>query len=234
MRAVLSFVFVLCCFAGARAQDATSGDVRASEPRVPLDAQAAAYDIYGRTALAARLRTTTLVGTTDAPERNTRIVVENRSPVFYTYASGWATFYGADNVRCGEGMWKLEALAPGESAEVETPGLRLTCTPATWRIVALNLLTRTTDAAKPADETAAPPAETVTPTQPDAATPPTTTTTTAPSTSAATSSSTSPAARTLPPLEINVNGRVIPIQPGNPLEITVGAERVRIILQPVP
>ena len=227
VKAAMSLIFAACCcLASARAQD-VSGDVRASEPRVALDAEAAAYDIYGRAALAARLRTATLVGTPDAPGRNARLVIESRSQVFYTYASGWATFYGSDNVRCGEGMWKLEALAPGESAEVDTPGLRLTCTPTTWRIVALNLLTRTTDAAKPADESAPPPAETTTPTQPDAAT--------TPSMPPPTSSSAAPAtARTLPPLEINVNGRVIPIQPGNPLEITVGAERVRIVLQPVP
>ena len=226
IKAASSLVFVaLCCLVSARAQD-TSGDVRASEPRVPLDAQAAAYDIYGRAALAGRLRTTTLAGTPDAPGRNARIVIESQSQVFYTYASGWATFYGADGVRCGEGMWKLEALAPGESAEVDTPGLRLTCTPTTWRIVALNLLTRTTDAAKPADETGAPPAETTTPTPPGAAT--------TPSTAPPTSPSDAPATRTLPPLEINVNGRRIPIQPGNPLEITVGSERVRIVLQPVP
>jgi len=229
VKAALGLVCVAwccCCLVSARAQD-TSGDVRASEPRVPLDAQAAAYDIYGRAALAARLRTAVLGGTPDAPVRNSRIVIESQSQVFYTYTSGWVTFYGADGVRCGEGMWKVEALAPGESAEVDTPGLRLTCTPTTWRIVALNLLTRTTDAAKPADETGAPPAETTTPTQPAAAA--------TPEAAPPTSPPGAPAAtRTLPPLEINVNGRTIPIQPGNPVEITVGGERVRIILQPVP
>ena len=79
VKAALSLVFVaLCCLVSARAQD-TSGDVRASEPRVPLDAQAAAYDIYGRAALAARLRTAALSGTPDAPGRNARIVVARRS-----------------------------------------------------------------------------------------------------------------------------------------------------------
>lgn len=212
MKAALLSAVLFCGCVAARAQE-TSGDVRPAEPRVALTEPAAAYDIEGRPALGARLRTTALAGTPDAPERNTRIVIENRTQVFYTYASGWATFYGGDNVRCGEGMWKLEALAPGESAEVDTPGLRLTCTPATWRLVALNLLTRTTDAAKPADQNAPPPAETPAP-------PPS-------------NSNTQPAAgaRTLPPLELNINGRVVPIQPGNPLEVVVGAERVRIVLQ---
>jgi len=38
----------------------------------------------------------------------------------------------------------------------------------------------------------------------------------------------------LPPLEININGKTVPIQPGNPLEITVGKERVRIIVNTAP
>jgi hypothetical protein len=225
MRTLIALTFcALCSLAGARAQDAatqeattqeattqtTTAGVRPSEARVALDAPAEAYDIAGRVALAARLRTTSLAGTHDSPERNSRLVVENRSNVFYTYASGWVTFYGGDGVRCGEGLWKLEALAPGESAEVDTPGLRLTCAPATWRVVAANLLTRTTDAAKPSDESAPPPAEQPNPSATQA-TPP-----------------------ALPPLEINVNGKTIPIQPGNPLELTVGRERVRIVLQPAP
>lgn len=214
MRVKMTLVFGLlaCCFAASLRAQEVAGGARPSEPRVALAEPAVAYDIDGRTALAARLRTTALAGTPDAPERNTRVVVENRSEVFYTYATGWATFYGGDNVRCGEGMWKLEALAPGESAETDTPGLRLTCTPTTWRIVATNLMTRTTDAARPADQTAPPPAESPAPSAPADARP----------------------AQSLPPLELNINGRIVPIQPGNPLEVVVGAERVRIILQPAP
>ncbi|HEX5708455.1 MAG TPA: hypothetical protein VFX96_14225 [Pyrinomonadaceae bacterium] len=223
MRKLIALTFcALGCLASARAQETATqvatGGARPSEPRVALDATAEAYDIAGRPAIAARLRTTALAGTHESPERNSRLVVENRSPVFYTYASGWVTFYGGDGVRCGEGLWKLEALAPNESAEVDTPGLRLTCTPATWRVVAANLLTRTTDIAKPADEGAPPPAE-----QPTTSAPP------AESTPVAASHATS-----LPPLEINVNGKTIPIQPGNPLEIVVGRERVRIVVQPAP
>jgi hypothetical protein len=198
---------------GAPAQGTAAGvGARPSEVRVPLAEAAVAFDMQGREALAGRLRTQQLSGAQDAPVRNTLVVVENRTALFYNYASGWATFYGEDGVRCGEGLWKLEALAPQEQVEVDTPGLRLTCRPATWRLVATTLLTRTGDAAKP-PEGASPPAET---SAPDAVASP------------------AQAGGALPPLEINVNGKTIPIQPGNPLEIVVGKERVRIIVQPAP
>jgi hypothetical protein len=161
--------------------------------------------------------TTNLPASADAPVRNVSLVVENRSPYFYNYASGWATFYDVRGVRCGEGLWKVEAFAPGESAEVDTPGLRLTCTPAAWRVVALNLLTRTSDIAKPNQP--APAAS-----DPAAAPPPA-------------SSALSPAAP--PPansqrLEININGRTLPLQLNNSVEIFVGQERVQIVVRPVP
>jgi hypothetical protein len=218
---------VMCAGARASAQDvsgpsqqtaATTSDVRPSEPHVPLAQAAVAYDVAGNEALGGRLRTQALSGTPEAPARNTRLVVENRSPVFYNYVAGWATFYGEDGVRCGEGLWKLEAFAPREQVEVDTPGLRLTCTPATWRIVATTLLTRTGDVAKPREQTPPPPAETGAPASP-ATTPG------------------EPAAQTpaaVPPLEINVNGKTIPLQLGNPLEVVVGRERVRIVVQQAP
>lgn len=201
---------------------ATTSDVRPSEPHVPLAQAAVAYDVAGNEALGGRLRTQALAGTPEAPVRNTRLVVENRSAVFYNYVAGWATFYGEDGVRCGEGLWKLEAFAPREQVEVDTPGLRLTCTPATWRIVATTLLTRTGDVAKPREQTAPPPAEPGTPGAAGATESPDAATTTAPA----------PAA--VPPLEINVNGKTIPLQLGNPLEIVVGRERVRIVVQQAP
>ena len=219
VRAALCLALWACGATATRAQQQTAAatsDVRPSEPRVPLAQAAVAYDVAGNEALGGRLRTQALAGTPEAPVRNTRLVVENRSPVFYNYVAGWATFYGEDGVRCGEGLWKLEAFAPREQVEVDTPGLRLTCTPATWRIVATTLLTRTGDVAKPREQTQPPPAETGTPSP--AATP------------------AEPAATTtaVPPLEINVNGKTIPIQLGNPLEITVGKERVRIVVQQAP
>lgn len=217
------FIFVVLGCAPASAQETSAaGDVRQSEARVPLAQVAVAFDVAGREAIHGRLRTQTLSGTHEAPVRNTRLVLENRSQFFLTYVSGWATFYDADGVRCGEGLWKLEAFAPTEQVEVDTPGLRLTCAPSTWRVVATTMLTRTGDVAKPPAGTPAP-AETSLTTNP-AATPATTTTNENPATTTATT----------PPLEINVNGKTIPIQLGNPLEIQVGRERVRIVVQPAP
>jgi hypothetical protein len=201
----------------------TTADVRPSETHVPLAQAAVAYDVAGNEALGGRLRTQALAGTPEAPVRNTRLVVENRSPVFYNYVAGWATFYGEDGVRCGEGLWKLEAFAPREQVEVDTPGLRLTCTPATWRIVATTLLTRTGDVAKPREQTQPPPAESGTVGAAGATEAPT-----------AAAAANTPAPAAVPPLEINVNGKTIPLQLGNPLEIVVGRERVRIVVQQAP
>lgn len=152
----LAFVTAIAfCALTAQAQQtagATSAQAASSssaEQRVPLTEQAIAFDALGRAALAGRLLTPALGGSNEAPARNARLVLENRSADFYTYISGWATFYDAGGVRCGEGLFKLDALAPQESAEIDTPGLRLTCTPAAWRIVALNLLTRAGDTARP-------------------------------------------------------------------------------------
>jgi len=225
-RAIVSAcaALLLAAFAaGARAQDTTTAtapqDARPGEARVPLTQEAVGYDAEGREALSASLLTQDLAGAQDAPVRNTRVVLRNRSRLFYTYAQGWATFYDERGVRCGEGLWKLEAFAPDEQVEVDTPGLRLVCRPATWRVVATTLLTRTTDVAKPRDPNAPPPAEGgVTP--PSPATP-----AASPSTAATTG---------VPPLEININGKTVPIQLGNPLEVTVGNERVRIVVQPAP
>ena len=217
---------VAACACAARAQTAqatpqqtaaSTSDVRPSEAHMPLAQAAVAFDVAGNEALGGRLRTQALVGSPEAPLRNTRLVVENRSPVFYNYVAGWATFYGEDGVRCGEGLWKLEAFAPREQVEVDTPGLRLTCTPATWRIVATTLLTRTGDVAKPREQTQPPPAESGTP-----------------AAAGATDTTGTPAPAAVPPLEINVNGKTIPLQLGNPLEVVVGRERVRIVVQQAP
>jgi len=203
---------------GQQTAATTSGEVRPSEARVPLAQAAVAFDVAGRETLAGRLRTQSLAATTDAPVRNVRVVIENRSPVFFNYVTGWATFYGEDGVRCGEGLWKLEAFAPGEQVEVDTPGLRLTCAPATWRVVATTLLTRTGDVAKPQEQAAPPPAETGD----------------RPAGPAAPQTPATPPTAAVPPLEINVNGKTIPIQLGNPLELTFGKERVRIVVQQAP
>ncbi len=225
MKIKVSWLIVLACvFAiSVRAQQPTTNTAGVTnEPRVALTEQAVAYDVLGRVALGGRLRTTQLAGTADAPVRNVAVVVENRSAFFYNYVSGYATFYAADGVRCGEGLWKLEAFAPGEQAEVDTPGLRLTCTPTTWRLAALNLLTRTADVAKPAEPASAPASNAA-----PANTPPPAPTSTPPPASA-------PAAGTAQRLEININGKTLPLQFDNPIDILVGKERVVIVVRPAP
>ena len=224
----LALVWSVCGVVGASAQDMPAGSATATgggETRAALTEATTAFDAAGRIALGGRLRTQALAGTQDAPTRNVLIAIENRSQFFYNYVTGSATFYDAGGVRCGEGMWKVGTLAVGEVAEVDTPGLRLTCTPATWRIIAINLLTRSTDVAKP--DSAAPPAtESATPAAMAPMPSP------APGMSAAAPNSTASAA--MPRLEININGRTLPLQIGNPLEIIVGSERVNIVVNPVP
>jgi hypothetical protein len=133
-------------------QQQQTGAQGETELRVALSAQPVALDSSGRPALAARLVTSAIQGTVDAPVKNSRVVIENRGASFYTYVSGWATFYDGSGVRCGEGLFKVDALAPGESAETDMPGARITCTPVSWRIVATSLLTRTSETARPAEQ----------------------------------------------------------------------------------
>jgi len=45
-------------------------------------------------------------------------------------------------VRCGEGVFKTEALAANESLETDSPGIRISCSPTSWRIVATSLVPR--------------------------------------------------------------------------------------------
>src|SRR5215213_7594758 len=125
------------------AQDAQEAAV--AEQRVALEAEATAQDAQGRTALAGQLLTQALAGTVDAPVRNARFIIENRGAVFLVYVSGSVTFYDERGVRCGEGQFTLNALAAGERAETDAPGLRLTCAPRSWRIVAKDLLPRSTE-----------------------------------------------------------------------------------------
>jgi hypothetical protein len=131
---------------------------QSNEQRAALTDAATGFDVKGAPAIEARLLTQVLNGSDESPVTNVKIAVKNVTPIFYAYVSGWATFYDANATRCGEGIFKLDALAPQESAEVDTPGLRLRCSPATWRVVATNLVTRTVDIAKPV-ETQVPPIE---------------------------------------------------------------------------
>lgn len=112
------------------------------ERRVALTETAVAFDAAGTSALEGTLRTTSINGATDSPVTNTRLVVKNSSTVPYEFVSGLVTFYDGSGVRCGEGIFKAGALAVGEAFETDTPGIRIRCSPSTWRIVASNLVPR--------------------------------------------------------------------------------------------
>jgi hypothetical protein len=175
-----------------------------AEQRSGLNESPTALDAKGAAALEGRLLSTALNGSDDSPVTNVRIAIKNVSPNFYTYVTGWATFYDSNAVRCGEGLFKLDALAPGESAETDTPGLRLRCAPASWRIVATNLLTRTYDAAKPAEAPASP-------VEPPVVEKP------APVN-----------------FIITIDGAQYPIQINNPLVLKMGNRNRKIVLRPAP
>lgn len=138
-------VFLACGAGSAMAQQASATQETVAEQRVPLDGQTVAMDSTGRMALAGQLLTRALGGTPDAPVKNARFIIENRSGLFYNYVSGSVTFYDERGVRCGEGQFTLSALATGEQAETDAPGLRLSCAPTTWRLVAKDLIPRTYD-----------------------------------------------------------------------------------------
>lgn len=114
----------------------------ASEQRVPLSEAAVALDSQSHAALEGSLRTTALQGAPDMPVTNIRLVIKNVSSIAYGYVSGLVTFYDGAGVRCGEGLFKADVLAINEAVETDTPGIRIRCAAATWRLVATNLLPR--------------------------------------------------------------------------------------------
>jgi hypothetical protein len=134
---MLATLFAVTSF-GVMAQQANES----GERRVALTDTAIALDAAGASALEGSLRTTALNGTADSPVTNIRMVVKNSSTVSYAFVSGLVTFYDTGGVRCGEGLFKGDALAVGEAFETDTPGLRIRCSPSTWRIIATNLLPR--------------------------------------------------------------------------------------------
>jgi hypothetical protein len=175
-----------------------------TEQRAALSEAATGLDARGAPAIEGKVLTTVLNGSEDSPVINVRLMVKNTSSNFYTYVTGWATFYDSAAVRCGEGLFKIDALAPGESSETDTPGLRLRCTPASWRIVATNLITRTADVAK--DVVSTPPA------QPEPA----------------------PERPAPVNFIISIDGAKYPIQIGNPIVLKLGNRTRKIVLQPAP
>ncbi len=122
----------------------TSNAVSANDGRAPLNAVAFTTMVTGvadaQVRLAATLRDTNLAGATDAPARGVRFVIENQGQSFITFVAGQVSFYDAAGVRCGSGLFTVSAFAPGEQAETDAPGLRLTCAPATWRIAVTQLV----------------------------------------------------------------------------------------------
>jgi hypothetical protein len=113
-----------------------------AEQAVALTQTAIALDGGGTPALEGTLRTTALHGATDTPVTNVRLVIRNVGPLPYSYTSGLVTFYDPTGVRCGEGVFKADELLANESVEIDAPGIRIRCAPASWRIVATNLLPR--------------------------------------------------------------------------------------------
>ncbi|MEP6635184.1 MAG: hypothetical protein ABJB97_00565, partial [Acidobacteriota bacterium] len=83
----------------------------AAEQRVPLTEATTAFDARGNAALEGTLRTTALNGAPDMPVTNTRVIIKNISATPFSYISGLVTFYDGGGVRCGEGLFKADALA---------------------------------------------------------------------------------------------------------------------------
>jgi hypothetical protein len=113
-----------------------------NEQRVSLTQPAVALDGNGAPALEATLRTTAVNGAPETPVTNIRMIVRNRSTLPYAFVSGSVTFYDAAGVRCGEGVFKADSLAVDESFETDSPGLRVRCEAATWRVAAHTLVPR--------------------------------------------------------------------------------------------
>lgn len=174
-----------------------------AEQRAGLNEAATGFDAKGVPAIEGKLLTQVLNGSEDSPVTNVRLVVKNTSANFYTYVTGWATFYDSSAVRCGEGLFKVDALAPGESAETDTPGLRLKCTPASWRIAPNNLLTRAADMAVLAAPPPPPPAPEPAPVE----------------------------KRPVSNFVLSISGEDHPIQVGNPVVVKMGGKRVKIVLR---
>ena len=126
MKIIAAGLVLLCSVLCVSAQE-TPVVSSLNEKRVALTEPAVALDASGAPALEATLRTTALNGAPDTPVTNIRMIVRNRSAVPYAFVSGSVTFYDAAGVRCGEGVFKADALAVDESFETDAPGIRIRC-----------------------------------------------------------------------------------------------------------
>ena len=140
MRQVFMWMIVICFWSTVAFAQQTPGNT--NERRVSLNETAVALDANDAPALEATLTTKSLNGAPDSPVTNIRMVVRNASALPLAFVSGIVTFYDAGGVRCGEGIFKADALAVNESFETDTPGIRIRCSAATWRVVANDLLPR--------------------------------------------------------------------------------------------
>ena len=139
MKTIAASILVLISAFYVSAQQETGNLI---EKRVPLTETAVAFDGSGAPALESTLRTTSLKGAPDEPVTNVRIIVKNRSTIAYAFVSGSVAFYDSAGIRCGEGVFKADAVGVDESFETDTPGLRIRCEAASWRVVATHLLPR--------------------------------------------------------------------------------------------
>jgi hypothetical protein len=138
MKKLATCLFLIATAFVAHAQETTVP----AEKRVGLSETAVALDSTGASALEGTLRTSGLNGTPESPVTNVRIVVRNTTNMALGFASGVVTFYDSSAVRCGEGVFKTDAVAANESIETDSPGIRITCSPVSWRIVATSLIPR--------------------------------------------------------------------------------------------
>jgi hypothetical protein len=145
---VSALVVLLIASWSVSAQETTTAN--GNEKRVSLNEAAVAHDDDGAPALQGTLRTTALNGSPDSPVTNVRLIVKNTSGIPYAFVSGVVTFYDAAGIRCGEGIFKADALAVDESFETDSPGVRIRCETSTWRIVATHLLPRSPATPPPA------------------------------------------------------------------------------------
>jgi len=136
--AIALVVLLIGCWSVSAQETANNGN----EKRVGLNELAVAHDDDGVAALQGTLRTTALNGSPDSPVTNVRLIVKNTSGISYSFVSGVVTFYDSAGIRCGEGIFKADALAVDESFETDSPGVRIRCEATTWRIVATHLLPR--------------------------------------------------------------------------------------------
>lgn len=135
---VLVVILFTCLSVGA--QETTSDG---NEKRVSLNEVAVAHDNDNVAALQGTLRTTSLAGSPESPVTNIRLIIKNTSGIMYAFVSGVVTFYDSTGIRCGEGIFKADAVAVDESFETDSPGVRIRCEATQWRIVATHLLPRT-------------------------------------------------------------------------------------------